>query len=50
MANPPGLQALSAAAERGETDPGLSTFFSDDQRGGNKSVAALRWGTLLTGR
>ena len=47
---PPGLQTLSAEAERCETDSGLSTFFGDDQRGGHRPVAALRWGTLRTRR
>ena len=37
-------------AERGETDPGLSASFGDDQRGGNRPVSALRCGTLRTWR
>jgi len=32
---PSRLHALSAAAQRCETDSGLSTFFGDDQRGGH---------------
>src|SRR5258707_11819605 len=50
MADSPGLPALSAQAERCETDSGLSTFFRDGQRGRNGPVSALRWGTLRTWR
>ena len=50
MADPAGLQLLSAAAQRGGTDPRLSTFFRDGQRGGNRPVSTLRWRTLRTER
>src|SRR5215831_20774295 len=46
MAHQTRLFALSSAAQCPETNYRLSTFFRSDQRGGNRSILALRCGTL----
>jgi len=50
MANPPRLHPVSAKAERRATDPRLSTSFRHDQRGGDRTVFALRWRALRARR
>ena len=49
MADALGMQALSGETQRGETDSRLSTLLRDGQRGGNRPVIALRWGTYGPG-